>query len=64
MLAVTFGDENKAILDRTASANITQLRVPIKMEQSVYHYLDNIVMEDVPKPYNIDGRPSKNILLT
>jgi hypothetical protein len=40
--------------------NITKLRVPIRMEQSVRRYLDDIVL-DAPKVTGIMNRPSQNI---
>jgi hypothetical protein len=40
--------------------NISKLRVPIRMEQSVRRYLDDIIL-DVPKSTGINGRPSQNI---
>jgi hypothetical protein len=41
-------------------SNITKMRVPIQMEQSVRRYLDNINL-GAPKLKAIMGRPSKNI---
>jgi hypothetical protein len=72
--AATFSSHDDTIIDNihqvTADSgatngfykhpNITKLRVPIRMEQLVRRYLDDIVL-DAPKLTGIMGRPSQNI---
>jgi hypothetical protein len=53
------GDLN-VLLDSGSNVNITRTRVPLKMEQSVRRYLDDVVLE-VSRSLSIDGRPSRNI---
>jgi hypothetical protein len=48
------------LLDSGASMNVTKLRVPIKMEQSVRRYLDDMCTDD-SKPYMINEQRIKNI---
>lgn len=71
--AATFTSHNDSVIDNigvlkvlqddNASANITQLRPSIKMEQSVRRYLDDVIME-VPKASMINGKPSRNVAHT
>jgi hypothetical protein len=49
-----------SMLDPCASTNITSLNVPIKMEQSVRRYLDDVAV-DPPKVFMINGKKSQNV---
>jgi hypothetical protein len=48
------------LLDSGSTVNITKTRVPLKMEQSVRRYHDDIVLE-APISLSIDRKPSRNI---
>jgi hypothetical protein len=49
-----------SMLDPYTSMNITSSTVPIKMEQSVRRYLDDVAT-DPPKFFMINGKKSKNV---
>jgi hypothetical protein len=53
------GDLN-VLLNSGSTVNITTTRVPLKMEQSVRRYLDDIIL-GIPRSMSIGERPSRNV---
>jgi hypothetical protein len=50
----------ESLIDPCTFMNITSLNVPIKMEQSVRRYLDDVAV-DSPKVFMINGKRSNNV---